>query len=191
MPFSYLILCRPLLLLPSIFPGIRVFSNESALRIRWPKYWSFCICPSSECSRLISFRIDWFQGSSPAPQFESISSPHLLIASIPTFFSQAAAPSPAPPGPGVCRVTLVALSHPPQVMCFARTLGLVPKNDGYISPFLFTLSFVNLENITKCLYSIPTFEVIAYLDVKSADSSLCLEGPGIVHPPGLLVRSIC
>ena len=87
----------------------------------------------------------------------------LLIVLIPAFFSQAAAPSPAPPGPGVCRVTLVALSHLPQVTCFARTLGLVPKNDGYISPFLFTLSFVNLENITKCLYSIPTFEVIAYL----------------------------
>ena len=55
-------LCRPLLLLPSIFPSIRVFSNESALCIRWPKYWnfSFSIGPSSEYSELISFRIDWF-----------------------------------------------------------------------------------------------------------------------------------
>ena len=59
---SHLILCCPLLLLPSIFPNIRVFSNESALRIRWPKYWSFSfrISPSSEYSELISFRIDWF-----------------------------------------------------------------------------------------------------------------------------------
>ena len=57
---STLILCRPLLLPPSIFPSIRVFSNESALRIRWPKYGSFSISPSNECSRLISFRIDWF-----------------------------------------------------------------------------------------------------------------------------------
>ena len=54
-----LILYRPLLLLPSIFPSIRVFSNESALCIRWPKYWSFSISPSSEYSGLISFRIDW------------------------------------------------------------------------------------------------------------------------------------
>ena len=61
MPSNHLILCRPLLLLPSIFPSIRVFSNESALRIRWPKYWSFSfsINPSSKYSGLISFRIDW------------------------------------------------------------------------------------------------------------------------------------
>ena len=61
MPSSHLILCRPLLLLPPIPPSIRVFSNESALRIRWPKYWSFSfnISPSNEYSGLISFRIDW------------------------------------------------------------------------------------------------------------------------------------
>ena len=62
MPSTHLILCPPLLLLPSIFPSIRVFSNESALHIRWPKYWSFSfsISPSNEFSGLISFRIDWF-----------------------------------------------------------------------------------------------------------------------------------
>ena len=61
MPSSHLILCHPLLLLPSIPPSIRVFSNESALPIRWPKYWSFSlsISPSNEHSGLISFRIDW------------------------------------------------------------------------------------------------------------------------------------
>ena len=61
MPSSHLILCHPLLLPPSIFPSIRVFSNESALRIRWPKYWSFSfnISPSSEHPGLISFRMDW------------------------------------------------------------------------------------------------------------------------------------
>ena len=61
MPSIHLILCRPLLLLPSIFPSIRVFSNESALRIRWPKYWSssFNISPSNEYTGLISFRMDW------------------------------------------------------------------------------------------------------------------------------------
>ena len=60
MPSNHLILCRPRLLLPSIFPIIRVFSNESVLRIRWPKYWSFSISPSNEYSGLILFRIDWF-----------------------------------------------------------------------------------------------------------------------------------
>ena len=62
MPSNHFILCRPLLLLPSIFPSIRVFSNESVLRIRWPKFWSFSfsISPSNEYSRLISFRIEWF-----------------------------------------------------------------------------------------------------------------------------------
>src|SRR5574340_1262111 len=70
MPSNHLILCSPLLLLPSIFPSIRVFSSESALRIRLPKYWSFSfsISPSNEYSRLISFRMDWldlfaFQGT--------------------------------------------------------------------------------------------------------------------------------
>ena len=76
---SHLPLYRPLLLLPSIFPSIRVFSNESALHIRWPKYWSFSfsISPSSEYSGLISFRMDWLDvlavpgilKSPPAPQF--------------------------------------------------------------------------------------------------------------------------
>ena len=74
-----LILCCPLLLLPSMLPSIRVFSNESALCIRWPKYWSFSISPTNEYSRLISFRIDWFnflavqetlKESSPTLQFK-------------------------------------------------------------------------------------------------------------------------
>ena len=81
MPSNHLILCCPLLLLPSIFPSIRVFSNESALRTRWPKDWSFSfnISPSNEHPGLISFRMDWLdllavQGtlkSSPTPQFKS------------------------------------------------------------------------------------------------------------------------
>ena len=81
MASNHLILCRPLLLLPSIFPSIGVFSNESALSIRWLKYWSFSfsISLSNEYSGVISFRIDWLallavQESSPAPQFENINS---------------------------------------------------------------------------------------------------------------------
>ena len=93
-PSNHLILCCPLLLLPSIFPSIRVFSSELAVCIRWPKDWSFCfsISPSNEYSELISFRIDWFdllavQGtlkSFPTPQFKSISSSAL---SLPTLTS--------------------------------------------------------------------------------------------------------
>ena len=78
MPSNHLILCHPLLLLPSIFPSIRVFSNESVLCIRWPRYWSFSfsISPSKEYSRLISFRIDWFdllavQGTQESLQYHS------------------------------------------------------------------------------------------------------------------------
>ena len=86
MPSYHLILCRPFLLLPSIFLSIRVFSNESVLPIRWPKFWSFSfsisISPSNGYLGLISFRIDWLdspcsqdsQESSPTPQFNSINS---------------------------------------------------------------------------------------------------------------------
>ena len=83
MPSNHFIPCCPLLLLPSIFPSMRVFSSESVLHIRWPKYWSFSfsISPSNEYSELISFRIDWLdllavqetlKESSPTPQFDSI-----------------------------------------------------------------------------------------------------------------------
>ena len=102
MPSYHVILCCPLLLLPSVFPTNRVFSNESAVHIRWPKYWncSFSISPSKDYSVLISFKIDWFgekkikkinwlvwsscfpgyfQESSPAPQFEIINSSTLCL----------------------------------------------------------------------------------------------------------------
>ena len=77
---NHLILCHPLLLWPLIFPSIRVFSSESALRIRWPKYWSFSfrISPSNDYSGLISFRIYWFDLLA-APQFKSISSSVLSL----------------------------------------------------------------------------------------------------------------
>ena len=97
-PSSQFILCCPLLLLPSIFPSIRVFSNDSVLRIRWPKYWSlnFSIRPSSEHSGLISFRVDWFdllavQGTLKSllttTQFKSIKSSPLSFHYGPTLTS--------------------------------------------------------------------------------------------------------
>ena len=84
MPSSHLIFCRPLLLLPSIFPRIRVFSNESALRIRWPKYWSltFCNSPSNEYSGLISFRIDWLDIFAVQGTLKSLLQHHSWKASI-------------------------------------------------------------------------------------------------------------
>ena len=95
---NHLILYRPLLLLPSIFPSIRVFSNESVLRIKWPKYWSFSfnISPSNECSGLISFRMDWLDLPAvqrtlnsllPTPQFKSINSSALSFLYGPTLTS--------------------------------------------------------------------------------------------------------
>ena len=97
-PSNHLILCRSLLLPPSIFPSIRVFTNESGLCITWPKYWSFSfnISPSNEHPGLISFRKDWLgsscsprdsQESSSAPQFKSINSLALSFLHSPTFTS--------------------------------------------------------------------------------------------------------
>ena len=98
MPSSHLILCHPLLFLPSIFPSIRVFSKKSVLHIKWPKYWSFSfsISPFNEYSGLISFKIDWFdllcsprdsQESFPTPQFKSINSSVLGFLYSPTLTS--------------------------------------------------------------------------------------------------------
>ena len=84
MPSNHFILCRPLLLLPSIFPSIRVFSNESALRIRWTKYWSssFNISPSSDYSGLISFRMDWLDLLAVQGTLKSLLQHHSSKASI-------------------------------------------------------------------------------------------------------------
>ena len=84
MPSNHLILCRPLLFLPSIFPSIRVFSNESVLRIRWPKYWnfSFSISLSNEYSGLISFRMDWLDLLAIQGMLKSLAQHHSSKASI-------------------------------------------------------------------------------------------------------------
>ena len=82
MPSNHLIIYHPLLLLPSISPSIRIFSNESVLHIRWPNYWSFSISPSDEYSGLISFRIDWFDLFAVQGTFESLLQHHSSKASI-------------------------------------------------------------------------------------------------------------
>ena len=81
-PSNHLILCHSLLHPPSVFPSIRVFSNESVLQIRWPKYWSFSISPSSEFSVLISFRIDWFDLLAVQGTLMSLLKPHIWKESI-------------------------------------------------------------------------------------------------------------
>ena len=84
MPSNHIILCHPLLLLPSIFPSIRVFSNESVLHIKWPKYWSlsFSISPSNEYSGLISFRMDWLDLLAVQGTLKSLLQHHSSKASI-------------------------------------------------------------------------------------------------------------
>ena len=124
MPSSHLILCRPLLLLPPIPPSIRVFSNESILRMRWPKYWSFSFIPSKEHPGLISFRMDWLDLLAVHGTLKSLLQHLSSKASIlrcSAFFT-------------------VQLSHP--YMTTGKTIVLqLPQNWGY---FLFS----------RCLYGI-------------------------------------
>ena len=82
MPSNHLILCRPFLLLPSIFPSIRVFSNESVLCIKWPKYWSVSISSSNEYSGLISFRMDWLDLLTVRGTLKSLHQHHSSKASV-------------------------------------------------------------------------------------------------------------
>ena len=124
MPSNHLILCRPLLLLPSIFPSIRVFSNESALRIRWPKYWSFSFnsSPSNEHPGLISFRMDWLNLLAVQGTLKSLLQHHRSKASIlrcSAFF-------------------IVQLSHP--YMTSGKTIALTRRTFvGKVTSLLFTM----------------------------------------------------
>ena len=124
MPSSHLILCCPLLFLSSIFPSIRVFSNESALRIRWPKYWtfSFNISPSNEHPGLISFRVDWLDLLAVQGTLKSLLQQHSSKASIlwcSAFF-------------------IVQLSHP--YMSTGKTIALTTQTfDGKVMSLLFNM----------------------------------------------------
>ena len=124
MPSNRLILCHPLLLLPSIFPTIRAFSNESVLRIRWPKYWSFSfsISPSNEYSGLISFRIDWFDLLAVQGALKSLLQHHNSKASI---FQHSA-------------FFMIQLSHP--YMTTGKTIALTRRTFvGKAIPLLFNM----------------------------------------------------
>ena len=131
MPSNHLILCHPLLLLPSIFPSIRVFSSESALHVRWPKYWSFSfnISPSNEHSGLISFRMDWLHLLAVQGTLKSLLQHHSSKASIlwrSAFF-------------------IVQLSHP--YMTTGKTIGLTRWTFvGKVMSLLFNM----LSRLLRC-----------------------------------------
>ena len=141
MPSNYLILCHPLLFLPSIFPNIRVFSNESVLCTRWPKYWSlsFSISPSNEYSGLISFRMDQFdflavQGTLKSPRQHHSSNASILQCS--AFF-------------------LVQVSHP--YMTTGKTIGLTRQIFvGKVMSLLFNMLsrlVITFVPRSKCLFT--------------------------------------
>ena len=157
MPSNHLILCHPLVLLPSVFPSIRVFSNESVHRIRWPKYWSFSfsIRPFNEHSELVSFRIDWFdlavQGT-----LNSLLQHHSSKASIlqcSAFFT-------------------VQLSHP--YMTTGKTIALTRQT--FVSK-LMSLLFNMLSRLVIAFLSRSKHVLISWLQSLSA---VILEPPKIV-----------
>ena len=149
MPSNHLILCRPLLLLPSIFPSIRVFSNESALCIRWPKYWSFSfnISPTNEHPGLISFRIDWMDLLAVQGTFKSLLQHHGSKASIFQFSA----------------FFIVQLSHP--YMTTGKTIALTRRTFiGKVMSLLFdmlsrlVITFLpRIVNTNFPIYPPPTF----------------------------------
>ena len=171
MSSNHLILCHPLLLLPSIFPSIRVFSNESALHIRWPEYrsFSFSISPSNENSRLISFRIDWFDLLAVQRTLRSLLQYHSSKASIlwrSAFF-------------------IVQLSHP--CMTTGKTIALIRRTFvGKVMSLLFNMlsrlviTFLPRSKrlLTSWLQS-PSAVILEPRKIKSANVSTI--SPSICH----------
>ena len=154
-PSNHLILCHPLLLLPSIFPSLRAFSNESVLRIRWPKYWSFSISisPSSEYSGLISFRMDWLDLLAVQRTLKSLLQHHSSKAStVPhsAFF-------------------IVQLSHP--YMTTGKTIALT--------------RWTFVRKVMSLLFNMLSRLVIAFLPRSKYLLNSCLQSPSavILEPP--------
>ena len=150
MPFNHLILCHPLLLLPSIFPSIRVFSNESALRIRWPKYWSFSfnISPSNEHPGLISFRMDWLDLLAVQGTLKSLLQHHSSKAPILRFSA----------------FLIVQLSHP--YMTTGKPIALTRQ------------TFV--DKVMSLLFNMPSRLVITFLPRSTCLLTSWLQSPSAV-----------
>ena len=162
MPSNHLIICRPLLLPPSTFPSIRVFSNESVLHIRWPKHWSFSfsISPSNEYSVLISFRIAWLDLPAVQGTLKSLLQHHSSKASIPwhsAFF-------------------IVQLSHP--YMTTGKTIALTRQ------------TFVG--KVMSLLFNVVSMLVIAFLLKSKHLLISCLQSPSavILEPPKIKCLTI-
>ena len=150
MPSNYLILCCPLLLLPSLFPSIRVFSNESALHMRWPKYWSFSfsISPFNEYSGLISFRMDWLDLLAVQGTLKSLLQHHSSKVSIlqhSAFF-------------------IVQLSHP--YMTTGKTIALT--------------RWTFVVKVTSLLFNMPSRLVITFLPRSKCLLMSWLQSPSAV-----------
>ena len=152
------ILCHFLLLLPSIFPSIRIFSNESALQVRWPKYWSFSIGPCSEYSGLISFRIDWFDIPAVQGTLKSFLQHHNLKASI---FQ--------------CSVFFVVqLSHP--CMTTGKTIALIIGTfvGKVMSLFFNTLSMFVIVFLPRSKLSFNFIATVTvYSDFEAQENKIC------------------
>ena len=163
MPSNHLILCRPLFLLPSIFPNIRVFSNESALRIRWPKYWSFSfnISPSNEHPGLISFRMDWLNLLAVQGTLKSLLQHHSSKASI----------------LGCSAFFMVQLSHP--YMTTGKTIALTRQ------------TFVG--KIMSLLSNMLSRMVITFLPRSKRLLISWLQSPSavILEPPKIKSATVC
>ena len=169
MPSNHLVLCRPLLLPPPIFASIRVFSNESALHIRWPEYWSFSISPSNEYSGLTSFRMGWFDILTVQRTLKSLLQYHSSKASIlwhSAFF-------------------LVQLSHP--YMTTGKTIGLTRWTFvgkvmsllfNMLSRFVITLLPRNKHLLVSWLQS-PSAVILEPKKIKSVTVSIV--SPSICH----------
>ena len=168
MPPNHLILCRPLLLLPSIFHSIRVFPNESALGIRWPKYWSFSISPSKEHPGLISFRMDWLDVLAVQGTLKSLLQHHSSKASIllPSAFF------------------IVQLSHP--YMTTGKTIALTRRTFvGKVMSLLFnTLSSLVIAFLPRnkhLLISWLQSPLAVILEPKKIKSVVSTASPSICH----------
>ena len=161
-PSNHLILCCPLLLLPSIFSSIRVFSNESALYIMWPKYWnfSFSISPSSEYSGLISFTINWFDLLAVRVTLKSLLQHHNSKASIlwcPAFFMVQLSHPYMPTGKTTALTKVVSLLFN---MLSRFVIAFLPRSKHVLISWLQSLSAVILE--PKEIKSTTVFSSICY-----------------------------
>ena len=162
MPSNHLILCHPLLLLPSFSPNIRVFSKESSLCIRWPKYWSFSISPSNEYSGLISFRIDWFDLLGVQRTLKSLLQHHNLKASI----LQHSA------------VFMVQLAHP--YMTVGKTIALTIQTFvSRVMSLLFNMLSRFVIAFYSCIYELKLRGLALFRHLNSQDGADALPSVNI------------